>query len=255
MRFASLGSGSKGNATLVEWQNTCVMIDCGFSVKQVTERLKVLGKTPQDVNAILVTHEHSDHWKGVLPLASRYSIDIYITAGCLRAVELSEASFEGIKLIESGLTFQVGDLSIQPVPVPHDAREPVQYLFFSDQHKLGVLTDLGSVTPHIVDLYSDCDGLIIEANHDINLLANGSYPGFLKDRVGGPWGHLNNQQTAGLIEKIDQQRIQHIVVAHISQGNNDPERVQEVIESVYEGPGNLCFASQEEGFDWLHLTE
>jgi len=255
MRFASLGSGSQGNATLIEWKKTCLMIDCGFSVKQVTKRLKVLGKTPQDLSAILVTHEHSDHWKGVLPLASLYSIDIYLTAGCLRAVELSKGSFEGIKLIESGLTFQIGDLSIQPVSVPHDAREPVQYLFFSAQHKLGILTDLGSVTPHIVDLYSDCDGLIIEANHDLELLSGGSYPAFLKDRVGGPWGHLNNHQTAGLIEKIDQQRIQHIVVAHISQGNNDLERVKQAIASVYNGSGNLCFASQKEGFDWLHLVE
>ena len=255
MRFASLGSGSKGNATLVEWQNTCVMIDCGFSVKQVTERLKALGKKPQDLSAILVTHEHSDHWKGVLPLASRYSIDVYMTPGCLRAVELSKASFEGIKLIESGLTFQIGDLSIQPVSVPHDAREPVQYLFFSTQHKLGILTDLGSVTPHIVDLYSDCDGLIVEANHDSELLAAGSYPAFLKERVGGPWGHLNNNQTAELIATIDQQRIQYIVVAHISQSNNDPQRVKEVIEKAYKGPGKVCFANQQEGFDWLHLAE
>ena len=185
MRFASLGSGSKGNATLVETETTCVMIDCGFSIKDVVRRLESLGKTPQDLNAILVTHEHSDHWKGVLPLATRYSIDIFITPGCLRAVGLDASSYQGIRLIDSDECFHVGDLKVHPVPVPHDAREPVQFLFYNAKHKLGVLTDLGAVPPYIANLYADCDGLIIEANHDVDMLAQGKYPRFLKERVAG----------------------------------------------------------------------
>ncbi|MGB1159294.1 MAG: MBL fold metallo-hydrolase [Porticoccaceae bacterium] len=254
MRFASLGSGSKGNATLVETKNTCLMIDCGFSVKDVTRRLECLGKTPQDLHAILVTHEHSDHWKGVIPLAKRFAIDVFITPGCLRAVGLDASSYSGIKVIQSDRCFDIGDIRVQPATVPHDAREPVQFLFFDDKLKLGILTDLGTVPPYIRNLYSDCDGLIVEANHDIDLLAKGDYPSFLKDRVAGPWGHLNNDQTASLVADLDQERVQHIVIAHISQANNDLDRVKNSIESVYSGTGNIYYATQDEGFDWLEIS-
>ncbi len=254
MRFASLGSGSKGNATLVETETTCVMIDCGFSIKDVVRRLESLGKSPQDLNAILVTHEHSDHWKGVIPLAQRYSIDVYVTPGCLRAVGFDASSYDGINLIESDSCFDIGDLKVHPATVPHDAREPVQFLFFNANHKLGILTDLGSVPPYISHLYGDCDGLIVEANHDIDLLAKGDYPNFLKDRVAGPWGHLNNDQTASLVADLDQERVQHIVIAHISQANNDLDRVRNSIESVYSGTGNIYYATQDEGFDWLEIS-
>lgn len=253
MRFASLGSGSKGNATLVETQTTCVMVDCGFSIKDVIRRLENLGKTPQDLNAILVTHEHSDHWKGVIPFAQRFSIDVFVTPGCLRAVGLDASSYAGINLIESDSCFEIGDLKVQPATVPHDAREPVQFLFFNANRKLGILTDLGSVPPYISQLYGDCDGLIIEANHDLKMLEEGSYPRFLKDRVAGAWGHLNNEQTASLIAALDQKRIQHIVVAHISQANNDLDQVKQSIESVYNGPGKIYYATQDQGFDWLEL--
>lgn len=255
MRFASLGSGSKGNATLVETETTCVMIDCGFSIKDVVRRLESLGKSPQDLNAILVTHEHSDHWKGVIPLAKRYDIDVYVTSGCLRAVGLDVSSYQGIKLIESDICFDIGDLKVHPATVPHDAREPVQFLFFNANHKLGILTDLGTVPPYISNLYRDCDGLIVEANHDIDMLAEGDYPRFLKDRVGGDWGHLNNEQTANLIGNLDQERVQHIVVAHISQANNDLNRVKKSIESVFSGAGEIYYATQDQGFDWLQLKD
>ena len=254
MRFASLGSGSKGNATLVETKNTCVMIDCGFSIKDVVRRLECLGKSPQDLNAILVTHEHSDHWKGVIPLAQRYSIDVFVTPGCLRAVGLDVSSYAGINLIESDRCFDIGDLKVHPATVPHDAREPVQFLFFNANHKLGILTDLGSVPPYISHLYGDCDGLIVEANHDINMLEEGSYPRFLKDRVASAWGHLNNDQTASLVADLDQERVQHIVIAHISQANNDLDRVKNSIQSVYGGTGNIYYATQDEGFDWLEIS-
>ena len=254
MRFASLGSGSKGNATLVEWKSTCIMLDCGFSVKDTIRRLQRLGKTPEDISGIVVTHEHSDHWKGVIPLASRYAIDVYATSGCLHATGASTATYSRIKRIDSHLNLIIGDITVNPVPVPHDAREPVQFIFSSVDHRLGVLTDIGSITPHVEALYRDCDGLIVEANHDLDLLASGTYPSFLKDRVAGQWGHLNNCQTAALISSIDQQRIQHLVVAHISQNNNSLDLVKAEIEAVYHGSGKLYYACQDEGFDWLELV-
>jgi len=253
VRFASLGSGSKGNATLVEWRDTCVMIDCGFSIRDTTQRLAKLGKTPDNLDAILVTHEHSDHWKGVVPLAARHSIDVYVTAGCLRSRRADDKQFP-FHIIDSHTPFQIGDLQITPVPVPHDAREPVQFVFNSDRHQLGILTDVGSLTPHIETVYARCDGLLIEANHDLDMLYAGSYPEFLKDRVAGPWGHLNNQQTAKLLSGIDRQRMQQLVIGHISEKNNSLERVKSAVEAVVDGCGNLHYACQQQGFDWLELS-
>lgn len=252
MRFASLGSGSKGNATLIEWRNTCVMVDCGFSIRDTSARLAKLGKTPEDLNGILVTHEHSDHWKGVVPLASKFSIKVYLTAGCLKSrdTDPEKADFQ---IIDSHTPFQIGDLQVTPVPVPHDAREPVQYLFNSDNHQLGVLTDIGSLTPHVESQYGNCDALLVEANHDLDMLATGPYPAFLKDRVAGPWGHLNNDQTAALIAKVEQQRLQHLVIGHISDKNNSLDKVRAVIDPVLCGAANVLYACQQEGFDWLSL--
>ena len=253
MRFASLGSGSKGNATLVEWRDTCLMIDCGFSIRDTTQRLAKLGKTPHDIDAILVTHEHSDHWKGVAPLASKFAIGVYATAGCLRSKQTNGKVYP-FTIMDSHSAFEIGDIKVTPVPVPHDAREPVQFLFNSEQHQLGILTDVGSLTPHIEALYSQCDGLLIEANHDLDMLYAGSYPEFLKDRVAGPWGHLNNQQTAQLLSLIDQQRMQHLVIGHISEKNNSLEKVRSAVEEVINGCGNLHYACQQQGFDWLELS-
>jgi phosphoribosyl 1,2-cyclic phosphodiesterase len=253
VRFASLGSGSKGNATLVEWRDTCIMIDCGFSIKDTTRRLDKLGKSPSDIDAILVTHEHSDHWKGVVPLSAKFDIDVYVTAGCLYSRSAEDKTFP-CNIIDSHREFQVGDLVVTPVPVPHDAREPVQFLFNSDHHQLGILTDLGSLTPHIAAAYGNCDGLLVEANHDVDMLHNGPYPDFLKDRVAGPWGHLNNQQTANLLATINQQRIQQLVIGHISDKNNSLDKVRSAVEPVFSGDGNLYFACQQQGFDWLELS-
>ena len=252
MRFASLGSGSKGNATLIEWRDTCVMVDCGFSIKETTLRMAKLGKQPQDLSAILVTHEHSDHWKGVMPLANKFGIKVYLTAGCLKSRDLKNPTTD-FHIIDSHTEFQVGDLTVTPVPVPHDAREPVQYLFNSLNHKLGVLTDIGSLTPHVEAQYDNCHGLLLEANHDLDMLAIGPYPAFLKDRVSGQWGHLNNQQTARLLANVDQSLIQQLVIGHISDKNNSLDKVRDAVEKVYTGQGNLHYACQQEGFDWLEL--
>jgi len=252
MRFASLGSGSKGNATLVEWRNTCIMVDCGFSIRDTTARLQRLGKTPDQLSAILVTHEHSDHWKGVAPLAKRFGLKVYVTAGTLKSrdVSLDSADFE---IIDSHRSFEVGDLRVTPVPVPHDAREPVQYVFDGGDHRLGVLTDIGCLTGHVEDQYSRCDALLVEANHDIDMLASGPYPEFLKQRVAGQWGHLNNNQTARLVSLIDQQRIQHLIIGHISDKNNSLDKVQHAIEAVFTEQKKVTYACQQDGFDWLRL--
>lgn len=254
MRFASLGSGSKGNSTIIQSTTTCIMIDCGFSIKECIRRLQRLDKTPDDIDAILVTHEHSDHWKGVLPLATRYSIDVFITAGCLRATGFDSKAYSGVNVIDSHKTFKLGDIKVKPIPVPHDANEPVQFILEDNENRFGILTDVGSITPYIIEQYSGCNGLLIEANHDQALLESGSYPRFLKDRVSGQWGHLNNQQTAALINEIDQSCIQQLVIGHISLNNNNKQLAKSSIENVFKGSANIIYADQEEGFDWLQLS-
>jgi phosphoribosyl 1,2-cyclic phosphodiesterase len=254
VKFASLGSGSKGNATIIDTEHGCLMIDCGFSIKETARRLERVGKSPQDISAILVTHEHSDHWKGVLPFASKFSIDVYATAGCYRAVNVSPSTSKLLKVICSHSEFMINNVHVLPIPVPHDANEPVQYIFSYDQYRLGILTDVGNITPYIVEQYNNCSGLLVEANHDIELLQAGAYPKFLKDRVAGQWGHLNNHQTASLLSAIDQQSIQKLVIGHISESNNNSARVKQAIEDVFPRSEKIIYANQNEGFDWMYLS-
>ena len=254
MKFASLGSGSKGNATIIDTESGCLMIDCGFSIKETTRRLERVGKSPQDISAILVTHEHSDHWKGVLPFSSKFSIDVYATAGCYRAVSVSPSSSKLFKIVCSHTGFMINNVQVLPIPVPHDANEPVQYIFSYDQYCLGILTDVGSITPYIIQQYNKCNGLLVEANHDVELLQSGTYPKFLKDRVAGQWGHLNNDQTASFLSAIDQESIQKLVIGHISESNNNAARVKQAIENVFASSEKIIYANQNEGFDWVYLS-
>lgn len=251
MRFASLGSGSRGNATLVEWSSGSLLLDCGFSVKEAELRLLRLGKSPAELSAILVTHEHGDHIKGVAPLARRYGLPVYMTPGTYQSRDLGD--LPDLRLIHAYAPFELLGLRVRPVAVPHDAREPCQFVFEHQQFRLGVLTDLGSISAHVEDCYQDCDAMVLEANHDPGMLASGSYPYSLKQRVGGQWGHLSNQQAAGFLERLDTGRLQHLVVAHISQQNNSLVRVQAALAGVTAGVRQVTYACQDQGFDWLRL--
>ncbi|MGB3612113.1 MAG: MBL fold metallo-hydrolase [Cellvibrio sp.] len=252
MRFASLGSGSRGNSTLVEWAAGALLIDCGFSLKETEQRLLRLSRRPEQLAAILVTHEHSDHIKGVAALARRYQIPVYMTPGTFHSRNLGE--LPDLRLIHAYTPFEVNGLTVRPVAVPHDAREPAQFVLEFAGLRLGILTDLGSITPHVEACYQSCDAMVLEANHDPAMLAYGSYPPSLKQRVGGQWGHLSNQQAAGFLQRIDTQRLQHLVVAHISQQNNTPALAQATLAPVTTQVKQVTYACQNEGFDWLTLT-
>lgn len=251
MRFASLGSGSKGNATVVDCGSARFLIDCGFSIRETERRLSRLGLYGNDLNAILVTHEHADHVRGVIPLARKYHLPVVMTAGTSKATKLHPEV--DLRLIDSHSPFLLDGVEVTPVSVPHDAREPVQYVLRTAELALGVLTDLGSVTPHVIEQFSRCDGLLLECNHDLEMLHNGSYPQALKRRVASSWGHLNNQQSLALLDSIDLTRIQHLVLGHISQQNNSVEIVQGLMAGVEDSVPSVHYACQEQGFDWLLL--
>jgi phosphoribosyl 1,2-cyclic phosphodiesterase len=228
------------------------MVDCGFGLRSACTRLERIGKSPEDLTAIIVTHEHSDHWKGIGALSAKYNIPVYLSAGSLKAKEIQsgEALF---KCINSHKDFYVGDICIKPVPVPHDAREPIQYILSNGKVQLGILTDLGHFTPHVVSSYSKCDALLLECNYDDDMLLDGPYPRFLKDRVSGMFGHLSNRQAADLLLALDLSRLKTLVIGHISAKNNDVSLIKAAIEPLCGEDIVLSFADQESGSPWMEI--
>ncbi|MEY8263926.1 MAG: MBL fold metallo-hydrolase [Bermanella sp.] len=252
MRFCSIGSGSKGNGTLVQHDETIVLIDDGFSLKDVEFRLAQKGLTPLQLTAILVTHEHGDHIKGVGPLARKYRIPVYVSHGTAQHVGLGK--IPSLKIIDSHESFMVGSLNITPVVVPHDAREPIQFVISGGEFKFGILTDLGSFTPHIISQYQSCHGLMLETNHDEKMLSRGPYPPKLKARVAGNLGHLNNVQAAEFLRRIDCEKLQHVVATHISEQNNSIElAVSQICSALNCEADSVVVADQRSGFDWLQM--
>lgn len=250
MRLASLGSGSKGNATLVESDNTCILIDCGFSLKDTSKRLGRLGRSVEDLDAILVTHEHSDHIKGVATLAKKYQVPVYMSHGT--ASSQKELTFK-VEKINCHSPFTVGDILVDPVPVPHDAREPCQFVFAQNDFRLGVLTDLGHISSIVFDQYKNCDLLLVEANHDLDMLHQGPYPPGLKQRVAGDWGHLSNHQTMQFLQAINHDRLQKVVLGHISETNNSTSLVESCLSNVTKLKADITLADQSDGSHWLFL--
>lgn len=253
MRFASLGSGSAGNALVVEVGQTRLMLDCGFSVKETLARLARLNLAPSDINGIVITHEHDDHAGGAFKFAARHNIPVWLTYGTLKMVPRYFPSQHALQLhvVDSHTAFTIHDVEVQPYPVPHDAREPVQYVFSDGSRRLGVLTDVGRITPHIEDKLSGCHALVLECNHDAAMLQNGPYSWPLKKRVGGDLGHLENGDSANLLSKLDNSRLQHIVAAHLSAKNNTPLLAKTALANVLGcAPDWVGVADQSQGFDW-----
>lgn len=252
LRFALLGSGSRGNATLIECGSTRILVDCGFSIRETEARLARLGVEATALDAILVTHEHSDHLRGVGPLARRHGIALWMTPGTHAAVpQRLAATMPEATLFDPHTPFAVGDLEVRPVPVPHDAREPCQFVFSDGARRIGVLSDAGHVTPHMRECLDGVDALALECNHDETMLAEGPYPPVLKARVGGNLGHLSNAQSAALLAGIDCSRLQHLVLTHLSEHNNTPDHARAAVaEALCCTPDWPGVAHQANGHDW-----
>ena len=254
MRFTSLGSGSRGNALIVEGGGTRVMLDCGFSFTEITARLARAGLTPEDIEAVVVTHEHDDHVGGVARFAARVDIPVYLTAGTLAA---TANKFAGLQYhcFDPHAAFALHDLMVRPFPVPHDAREPAQFVFDDGRDRLGVLTDVGMATPHIRAMLSGCSALVLECNHDAALLQNGPYPAALKARIGSRFGHLQNADAAALLSSLDTSRLKHVVAAHLSEANNTPQLARTALgEALGASPHEIQVATQAVGVPWLALN-
>jgi phosphoribosyl 1,2-cyclic phosphodiesterase len=254
IRFASLGSGSAGNALLVESGATCLMVDNGFGQRETTRRLARLERTPENLTGILVTHEHGDHAGGVFAFARQHGLPVWLTHGTWSACAAAATGVD-IRIIDSHGSFAFDSLEVCPYPVPHDAREPVQYVFSDGARRLGLLTDVGEITPHVRQVLSGVDGLILECNHDADLLAASDYPPSLQRRISGRLGHLENTVAADLLRGIDCTRLQHLVAAHLSERNNRPELAIGALAGALGCAERwIAVACQAEGFAWRQLA-
>lgn len=253
IEFSSIGSGSHGNGTLLRSGDTTLLVDCGFSVVETRRRMEDKGVALESLAAVLITHEHQDHARGVARLCRAANVPVWSTTGTWLALENRKAEKlpESCQRFNADGHFQIGDFSVQAVSVPHDAREPSQFVFKANGVKLGLLTDIGCITQHVVDQFQACDALLLETNHDSDMLRQGPYPLGLQRRVGGELGHLNNHQAADFLSRIDHQRLQHLVLMHLSEKNNHPDLALDAICQVIAQPREWPHvAAQDQGFDW-----
>ncbi len=273
LRYKNLSSGSTGNATLIEANNSQsqtpsrILVDCGMRLSRLLELLAVADVQPADIDAIFITHEHSDHIGCVTQLASRYSIPVWASSGThaalhdmqikLRAKQPTHSQlvpgFEAlVRMAADNCPIDIGDMQLSPFTVPHDAREPLQLTCSDGDVKLGILTDLGHASRHVIDSISGCHALLLESNHDEEMLSNSKYPAFLKARVGGDFGHLSNTQAAGLLSAVMHDKLRHVSAAHLSQQNNHPSLAQSTLADVLGClPADIFAACPETGTPWM----
>jgi len=255
VRFCSLGSGSRGNATLIEYRSQALLVDSGFSRRTLLQRISDAGLEHSALQAAFVTHEHSDHAKGIQALCEHLDIPFYTSFGTARRMEWTRHSLW--RCLTSDQPVEIAGMTVTPVTVPHDAHEPLQFVIQSAEgRRLGILSDLGSLTPHVVQCYQNCHALQVEANHDPVMLANGPYPPSLRSRVAGAYGHLSNEQCADFVRRVKWPGLKYVSAGHISEKNNDRNLVAQVL--AYElgcAPEDVPLLSQDEMSDWVALND
>lgn len=258
MRFCSLGSGSAGNGTLVEVAHgtgtSRVLVDCGFSMRELQSRLGRIGLTADDLDAVFITHEHGDHVGCALTLARRHDLPLWMSRGTWRAIGQPADAGPMLQFARDGEPITVGALELMPYTVTHDAQEPLQLSISDGARRLGLLTDAGSITPHLLANLAGCDALLLECNHDRAMLAASSYPASLKARVGGRLGHLANDTAAEILRACRHDSLKHLVAAHLSERNNTPTLARAALAGACGGlPDDIVVADPVSGFGWLSL--
>ncbi|MBT9503746.1 MAG: MBL fold metallo-hydrolase [Burkholderiaceae bacterium] len=258
MRLRNLGSGSTGNSTLVEASQgittTRVLVDCGFSLRELERRLQWAGTTAAELDGVFITHEHGDHVGCAFTLARKHGVPVFISRGTWRAVDEPELPKGKLFFAQDGQAIVLGDLELQPYAVPHDAQEPLQLICSDGLSRLGILTDAGSITTQMQGLLQGLDALLLEFNHDLEMLRHSSYPAGLKKRIAGTHGHLSNDSAAELLAACKHADLQHVVAAHLSERNNRPALVRELMGRVLGlPPAGLAVADPKLGLDWLQI--
>jgi len=232
VRISVLASGSSGNATVVESAGACVLVDCGISYRQLVTRMRPLGLTPDRVEAVLLTHEHDDHVKGLEVFLRHHPVPVMATAGTLGGLPLPLPDADPLA---SGRVVRVGDLEVLPVQTCHDAREPVGFVVEGGRARVGLVTDTGVCTELLVERLSGCHAVLLECNHDRDLLRVGPYPWPLKQRIASRTGHLSNEQASAALERLAHSGLEVVVGMHLSQTNNRPEMVRRELSAILAG--------------------
>ena len=251
MRFAVLASGSRSNAIIINQSDTYLLIDCGLSQQKLISKLKNLGLDLNNLSGILISHEHADHWGCVEAILQNFKIPIFLTYGSA-AIKNLKIDDKLTNEIRPQQNFSIDDLDILPVTVPHDAKQPVQFVISSRNRRMGILTDIGHITTAIKEMYSSLDGLIIEFNHDEEMLNKGKYPLKIKKRIAGRYGHLSNSQSIEFLKVIDLSKLKLLVVGHISENNNSLRKINELLK-FDEGEFRTIIAPTDWESDWLQL--
>ena len=259
MRFCSLGSGSAGNATLVEAGHGAgtrrLLIDCGFSLREFESRLARIGLDAEGLHAVFVTHEHGDHIGCAVTLARRHRLPLWMSRGTWRAIGAPELP-ELIRFARDGEAIDLGELELTPFTVTHDAQEPLQLRCSDGARHLGVLTDVGSISEHLIAHLQNLDALLLECNHDRGMLAASRYPTSLKARIGGRLGHLSNDTAAQILGRCRHAGLNQLVAAHLSERNNTPQLARDALAPVWgSAPEDIVVADQQTGFGWLDLVQ
>ncbi|MBE0067978.1 MBL fold metallo-hydrolase [Thermoanaerobacterium thermosaccharolyticum] len=240
MKFCSLRSGSSGNAAYIGYKDVHILVDAGLSGSTIEKSLESIDVSPRDITAILITHEHNDHIKGAGVLSRRYNIPIYANEATWASMEnlLGEINCDNKRFFKTGEDFTLGDVRIRPFKKSHDAVEPVGFSFFCGQNKATIATDLGYISRGVAANIMDSDIVMLESNHDVDMLINGSYPWTLKKRILSPHGHLSNKDAAEAIKKfIKLKSIGKIYLGHLSQNNNKPEIAYKTVIDVLKEEG------------------
>ncbi len=244
MRLFVLASGSGGNAAVVQTGESCVLVDCGISYRQLRSRMRSLGIEPEQLGAVLLTHEHDDHVKGLEVFLRHHPVPVMATAGTVGAMASPPAEVETLR---AGREVRLGDLKVVPVPTSHDAREPVGFVVEARGCRVGVVTDSGVLTELLVERLSGCHALLLECNHDRDLLRYGPYPWPLKQRIASRTGHLSNEQACTAVERLAHSGLEVVVGMHLSQTNNRPEMVVRELERILAGGGvGVAVAAQNQ---------
>ncbi len=236
LKFCSLFSGSSGNASYIGTEKTHILVDAGFTGKRVEQALKDIDVDPSSLDGILITHEHIDHIRSAGVLSRKHNIPIYANEGTWEAMEakIGNIAVRNMRLFENERDFYIKDINIQPYAIPHDAADPVGFCFFHGRNKISITTDLGHTNSKIIKTVMDSDLVILEANHDIEMLREGSYPWPLKKRIMGRKGHLSNEDAAQALLKMIKGKLTHVLLAHLSKENNIPHLAYKTVIDILE---------------------
>jgi len=232
MKFCVLGSGSKGNATYLESGGTAILIDAGMSGAELQKRLATIGVELSEIDGILVTHEHNDHIQGVGVLSRRIKIPVYANSATFSAASKIINKLFSYNEFETGGTFHFRNLEIHPFSISHDTEDPVGFRISDGNVSLGYCTDTGKVSRLMQHRLASCQALILESNHDIAMLQNGTYPPYLKQRIRSSQGHLDNVEAAAFLQELAHEKLRHVVLAHLSEENNQPELAFQAAEAA-----------------------